>query len=55
METTYLVVKDETGIFRPMAGIWTKNEHGVASAKKFLDKDPECTVVEIKIVEIKNE
>jgi DNA-binding LacI/PurR family transcriptional regulator len=33
-----LVVKDELGELRPMAGIWKDNEAGASSAEQYLGK-----------------
>jgi len=52
-EDFYLVVKDEEGGLRPMAGIWRDNEAGRISADKYLAKNPEITIVRVQMIEIK--
>lgn len=56
-ENTFLVVVDESGIVRPMAGIWKNNGLGLISAEDFLKskngKDCSVAVVKIEVVEKK--
>jgi len=46
-----LVVKDEDGIMRPMAGIWIENDAGIINAKIYARKNPEDAVVSATLTE----
>lgn len=51
----FITIIDESGEFRPMAGIWRDTENGRYSAEKFIkSKDGEgckLVLVELKIVD----
>ena len=52
-KTTYLVLKDDEGIFRPMAFIVTKNPMGEDSVKEYTKKLNEGeSIVEVEFVEV---
>jgi len=40
----YLVVKDEEGELRPLAGIWQDSEFGKMSADDYISKNPDCSI-----------
>lgn len=52
-----LVVKDEDGVLRPMAGIWIDNEAGKMGAENFLSKpmNDGLEVVSAELTETTNE
>ena len=47
----YLVVKDEDGVLRPMAGVWKDNEAGRIASVEYLKKNNDCTIVRVEINE----
>lgn len=49
-----LVVKDEEGELRPIAGIWKDNEHGRAGSENYLSKNPWAKIVEATLTELKD-
>ena len=48
---TFVTIKDEDGVIRPMAGLWTFDDNGIKSAKEFAKKDG-GTVVRVEITEV---
>jgi hypothetical protein len=51
--TDFLVVKDEEGILRPMAGIWRDDEAGEFGAAIFLKYHPNDSIVKARLIETK--
>lgn len=52
MDDLYLVVQDEYGMIRPMAGIWRDNEAGKISSEIYLKKNTGIKIVKVKIEKI---
>lgn len=52
MKNIFLVVKDEDGILRPMAGVWRSDESGKRSAEDYVKKNPEVTIVQVELIEL---
>lgn len=47
-----LVVKDEDGIMRPMAGIWVDNQAGQWGAEEYLSKHRGFSIVKAELAEL---
>lgn len=51
---TYLVVEDENGKIRPLAGIWKNDEAGRINSQEYIKKDSSCKIVEVEIKKLDN-
>lgn len=51
-DNTFLVVKDEDGILRPMAGIWRNDTAGNHASAAYADRDSGVTIVEVELKEV---
>lgn len=53
-ETKFYTIKDEYGIIRPRAGIWSYDKYGFESAKDFVLKkcNEDCEIIIVEINEI---
>jgi hypothetical protein len=49
-EIKVLVVQDEDGEMRPLAGIWKNNEAGTISAKKYMTQNPTDKVIMARLI-----
>lgn len=52
MKNIFIVVKDEEGDLRPMAGIWRDDEAGKVSSDYYLKKNPEIKLVKVELTEL---
>ena len=46
-----LVVKDEDGVLRPLAGTWENNVAGKMRADMYLEKNEDCTIAKATLTE----
>lgn len=51
LQSHFLVVKDDEGIIRPMAGIWRDNEAGRDDADRYAAKHSDVTIVRVLMEE----
>lgn len=49
-DNLYYTLKDETGILRPLAGLWLSNGYGLEEARALASK-VKCSVVVVKLEE----
>ncbi len=46
-----LVVADESGTLRPLAGLWKDNESGKLSSEEYLKKSPGTSIIPCSLIQ----